>query len=66
MADTTLSDEVQATALKSSKIVVDGQEIQRRSVDEVIKADAYVKGQSAASNGRFGLRFSRIIPPGGG
>lgn len=38
------------------------------SIDEQIKAANYVASQAAASSGgaKFGLRFSKLVPPGCG
>ena len=34
-----------------------------KSIEELIKADQYLKAKDAASKEHFGLRFTRLTPP---
>ena len=36
------------------------------SIDERIKAANYLAAQNAAGKNHFGLRFTKLVPPGGG
>jgi hypothetical protein len=36
------------------------------SVDEQIKAAKYLAGRAAVAQNHFGLRFVKLVPPGGG
>lgn len=49
------------TGIKSA--VIDGNSVTEMSIDERIKAAQHVAGTSAASTGKFGLRFTTLIPP---
>ena len=63
----TLAEQIALDAAKAQTVTVDGQTITRRSLKEQIEADVYLKGVQAAARGPgWGLRFAKIIPPGGG
>ncbi len=44
----------------------DSGSVTKMSIDEQIKAANYLAGKTASTKGNLGLRFSRIVPPGGG
>lgn len=41
-------------------------QIEYHSIDELIAADRYAAGKTAATKPQFGLRMTKIVPPGGG
>jgi len=43
-----------------------GRSVTQLSIDDMIKADRYLKGKTAATQPHFGMRFTKCIPPGGG
>lgn len=55
-------------AQKPKSATVDGNSATQQDIDDKIKAAQYTAGQVTASAGvgHFGLRFSKLIPPGGG
>ena len=69
MAD--LSDTIETAAGQPASAEGDGQKATARTLQELIEADRYLKGVSAASAGgvpRSGwgmLRQARYVPPGG-
>lgn len=62
MAD--LADEISDAATEPAEASADGQAYKARTIDEMIKADNYKQATAAAANKQFGLRFTRISPPG--
>ena len=40
--------------------------VKHDSIDDLIKAGQYVAGKKAAKKPHFGLRRTKLIPPGGG
>ena len=40
--------------------------VKKKSVDELIKADQYLAGKTAAGKKHFGLRMTKCVPPGTG
>jgi hypothetical protein len=65
-----MSDEIQQQIKKAAgspkRVSVDGQNVDGRSLEELIKADRYMKSQEAAKSPSKGLNFSKLIPPGAG
>ncbi len=49
-----------------SSTSADGVSVTYHDIEKQIKADQYVKGQTAKGKNGLGLFFSKIIPPGGG
>ena len=66
MSDTILSDTIESKAAKAQTVVVDGITVTQRPLTELVEADKYLEGARAANIGGFGLRFQKIVPPGGG
>ena len=66
MADT-IKDKIDEVAKAGVKSVADetGQ-VQRLSIEEMIKADQYVAAKTAAGRSHFGLRMTKLVPPGTG
>ena len=63
-----IADDIASSALKPQSATVDGNTVNQMSIGDKIKAAQYTAGQetAAAAPGHFGLRFSKLIPPGGG
>ncbi len=71
MTDETIQDAIETNAFRpaSSSHSGDGStSVTTRSIDEQIAADRYLAGQrtAAASRPAFGLRLTKLRPPGGG
>jgi len=68
MADpTNIEEAIEQNALGGVQSTsVDGVSVTFQDIEKQIKADQYLKGQAAASKNGMGLRFTKIIPPGGG
>jgi len=49
-----------------SSITVDGIATTAMSIGERIQAARYLAAQQAAAQSHFGLRFTKLVPPGGG
>jgi hypothetical protein len=64
MAD--LTDEIEENAAAPKRVAIDGVSVDEHSLPDQIDADRYLKGQTAASKPHAGLRFVKLIPPGGG
>lgn len=65
---TTPQEAIESAALAPKKVAVDGQSVEEHSIRDLIEADRYLAAKRAAANSRphFGLRFTKLIPPGGG
>lgn len=61
-----ISDAIGDTATGPKSVTVGGQTVVQQSVDEQIKAAQFVGAQEAKSKPHFGLRFCKLVPPGGG
>lgn len=65
-APTTTSEAIQQTALGPKRVQVAGESVEQQSIDELIKADQYLNSNTVGSKVTFGLRFTKLIPPGAG
>lgn len=64
---TTPAEAIEQAALGPKSVTTkDGTNVTARDMDELIKADNHVAGKTAASKPHFGLRMTKLIPPGGG
>ena len=63
---TNVTDAIEQNALGPKVIEFEGQKIEQHSIEDQIKADNHAKAQTAASKKGFGIRFQKIVPPGGG
>lgn len=61
-----LSDKIEEAANEPKSAASDGQSATNRDLRELIEADEYLAGKRAAKKRTLGIRFSKIIPPGGG
>ena len=62
MAD--LSSSIETNAQKPKRVNVDGTSVEQLSIDEQIRADEYLKGQTAVSSAKRGVVFARLKPGG--
>lgn len=56
--------DIAGQASKAAKVVSDGQVLERRSVDELIKAEKFRQQQEAVAGDGFGPLFQTFQPPG--
>lgn len=62
-----INDRITQTAADGiASATVGNESITSLSIDEQIKAANHVASQSAAGSAKFGLRFSKLVPPGCG
>jgi hypothetical protein len=62
----TIADAIEQTAKGPKRVQVSNQSVEQQSIDEQIQADQYLAAKQAAAKPHFGLRFTKIIPPGAG
>ena len=66
MADD-INEAIEESAIAGiQSISVDGVQTQKMTLDEQIKAARYLASRTAAAQNHFGLRFVKLVPPGGG
>jgi hypothetical protein len=64
---TTVEDAVELVALGMVSETAEGNRSQKNMpIKDLIEADRYLKGKTAAGKAHFGLRMTKCIPPGGG
>jgi hypothetical protein len=65
---TTPAEAIEQNALGPKSVSVGNQSVTQNSIPEQIAADRYLASREAATNKvkGFGLRFQKIVPPGGG
>lgn len=59
-----LDDLITAAAAAPAKMRTEGGESTSRTIDELIKADQYLRMCQAAAAGAFPFRVFRLVPPG--
>ncbi len=64
MADE-LDEAIRENAAGPAKVEGDAGSVQQHPLTEQIAADRYLAGKEAAKGKRRGLRFSKLVPPGG-
>ncbi len=62
----TVEDAIEQNALGPKRVQVGNSSVEQQSVDDQIKAANFLAGQTAAAKPHFGLRFTKLIPPGAG
>lgn len=62
----TIAEAIQQNALGPASVTVAGQTVVQKDVEQQIKADEYLAAKQAAGKPHFGLRLTKIIPPGAG
>lgn len=67
MADETIQTSIEQAAIDGvASVSTDGTSVSSMSIDERIKADAYLKSQAARSRNHLGLVFRKLEPGGCG
>ena len=61
-----IEEAIEQNAPGPKRIQVANQSVEQQSIDEQIKADQYLAAKQAAAKPQFGLRFTKIVPPGAG
>ena len=61
-----IEEAIEQTAKGPKRVQVANQSVEQQSIDEQIKADEYLAAKQAAAKPHFGVRFTKIIPPGAG
>ncbi|MCH7873380.1 MAG: hypothetical protein IID33_16915 [Planctomycetes bacterium] len=64
MAD--LTDTIETNAAQPKRVTVDGTSVEQHSLPDQIEADQHVKAKKSAAKPHFGLRMTKLIPPGAG
>lgn len=57
---------VEQAALGPKRVTIDGETVEQYTIDELIKAANFADGQTAKTKPAFGLRFTKLVPPGAG
>jgi len=63
MADD-LTDTIASNAAQPRKASGDSGSVENHSLDDLIKADRYLKSESAATGTGLGIKRTKIVPPG--
>lgn len=63
MADD-LEQTIRDAAETPAQAIIDGQSATARPLKDLIEADQYLAGKTAATSPSRGLRFSKFVPPG--
>jgi len=61
-----LSDDIATLAGQARSVTVDGQQVNRRGLQELIDADRYLASKAASARPSSILSFVAMVPPGGG
>jgi hypothetical protein len=59
-----LTDRIEDAASEPASMTVDGNTATQRSIDELIKADEYLKANAAAESPKRGFNLQRFKSPG--
>ena len=65
-APTTVPEAILQNALGPKEVERGGKRIEQHDLDQLIKADRHLAGQTAANRSHLGIRFVQLIPPGAG
>lgn len=57
-------DQITQAAAEPKQVTVDGVTVVQHSLQDLIAADQYLKGQKAAKSPSRGLRFTKLVAPG--
>lgn len=60
-----LNDTIRQNAQGPAKAAGDSGSVEQHKLSEQIEADRYLASKDAAKQPRRGLRFNKIVPPGG-
>jgi len=61
-----VEDALIANAAGPASVSVSGQTVTAKTSDDLIKSANYLSAQRGLSKNHFGLRFTQLVPPGGG
>lgn len=61
-----IPDAIEQNALGPKRVQVGNESVEQHSIQEQIDADNHQAAKAAGGRSHFGLRFTKIIPPGGG
>lgn len=59
-----INDAIETNAKGPKRVQVGNQSVEQHSIEEQIAADKHVAGRNAANRKHFGLRFTKLKPPG--
>ena len=62
----TIREAIEENAKGPKKVTVDGQTVEQHSIKEQIEADNHTAAKTATSKSHFGLRMTKLVPPGAG
>ncbi len=63
---TTAAEAIEQNVLGPKRVQVGNQSVEQHSIDDQVKAADFLAARNAAAKPHFGLRFTKLIPPGGG
>jgi hypothetical protein len=63
---TTIEEAIEKAALGPATVTIDGQTVTAKDIAQLIEADRYLAAKTAATKSHFGLRFTKLVPPGTG
>lgn len=67
MSEPTIADSIEHAAVEGVQhATADGISVTAMSIDDQIKAARYLAQQQAQTRNHAGLRFTKLVPPGGG
>lgn len=62
----TSTEAVEQVALGPKAVSVDGRSVQEHSIPDLIQAAKFAQAQATTSKPHRGMRFTKLVPPGGG
>lgn len=65
-APTTIEEAILQTAVQAKRVRRDDMEVEQHSLKDLIAAAEYLDSGGAASQPHFGLRMTKLVPPGTG
>ena len=66
MSEETIADAIDETAQAPARVSADGTTVDAQRIDDQIKAANYLAARTAGGRNHLGIRFLKLIPPGGG
>ncbi|MCC6360638.1 MAG: hypothetical protein IT450_18010 [Phycisphaerales bacterium] len=60
-----LTEQIEETASNPASVATPDVTVTAQKVTDQIAADRYLRGEEAADTPKRGLRFTRMVPPGG-
>lgn len=65
MAESELESKIETAAETPASMSVDGVTVTQRPIGDLIAADRYLSAKKASRQKSRGIRFTKIVPPGG-